>query len=79
MLIFGSIVLIVREIPLSSAQIALIRGVVGSIFLIMAGLIVKKKPSIKAIRKNFTYLLLSGAALCNGDNSKQTDKKYDWI
>lgn len=63
MLIFGSIGLIVRGIPLSSAQIALIRGVVGSVFLIIVGLIMKKKPSIKAIRKNFTYLLLSGAAL----------------
>ncbi|TAH66729.1 MAG: EamA/RhaT family transporter, partial [Anaerolineaceae bacterium] len=63
MLIFGSIGLIVREIPLSSAQIALIRGVIGSLFLIIAGIIMKKKPSFKTIKMNFTYLLLSGAAL----------------
>ena len=63
MLIFGSIGLIVRGIPLTSAQIALIRGVIGSLFLIIAGLIMKRKPPLKAIKKNFTYLLLSGAAL----------------
>lgn len=63
MLIFGSIGLIVRGIPLSSAQIALIRGVVGSIFLIITGLFMKKKPSFKKIKRNITYLLLSSAAL----------------
>ena len=63
MLIFGSIGIIVRGIALSSAQIALIRGVIGSVFLIIAGLIMKKKPSTEAIRRNFIYLLLSGAAL----------------
>ncbi len=63
MLIFGSIGLIVRGIPLTSAQIALIRGVIGSLFLIIAGLIMKRKPPLKAIKKNFAYLLLSGAAL----------------
>lgn len=63
MLIFGSIGLLVREIPLSSAQIALIRGVIGSLFLIFAGLIMKKRPSLKAIKRNLTYLLVSGAAL----------------
>ncbi len=63
MLIFGSIGLIVRNIPLASSQIALIRGVIGSLVLLIAGLIMKKRPSLKAIKKNFTYLLLSGAAL----------------
>lgn len=63
MLIFGSIGLIVKGIPLTSAQIALIRGVIGSLFLIATGLIMKKRLSIKAIRRNFTLLLISSAAL----------------
>lgn len=63
MMIFGSIGLIVRGIPLTSAQIAMIRGVIGSIFLIITGIIMNKKPSFKAIKKNITYLLISGGAL----------------
>lgn len=63
MLIFGSMGLIVRGVPLSSAQIALVRGVIGSLFLIITGLIMKRKPSLKAIKRNFIYLFLSGAAL----------------
>ncbi|MDD4111936.1 MAG: DMT family transporter [Herbinix sp.] len=63
MLIFGSIGLIVKGIPLSSAQIALIRGVIGSLFLLATGLIMKKRLSFKIIRGNFILLLLSSAAL----------------
>lgn len=63
MLIFGSIGLLVKGIPLSSAQIAMIRGIIGSLFLIIAALVLKKKPSYKDIKKNLTFLLASGAAL----------------
>lgn len=63
MLIFGSIGLLVRGIPLSSAQIALVRGIIGSSFLIITGIAMKRKPSLKVIKKNFTYLLISSAAL----------------
>lgn len=63
MLIFGSIGILVREIPLSSAQIALIRGIIGSLFLIVIGIMMKKKPSLKKIKRNITYLLLSGTAI----------------
>ncbi|NLO10191.1 MAG: DMT family transporter [Clostridiales bacterium] len=63
MIIFGSIGLIIKGIPLSSAQIAMIRGVIGSIFLIIAALVMKKKPSFKEIKKNLIFLIASGAAL----------------
>lgn len=63
MLIFGSIGLIVKGIPLSSSQIAMIRGVIGSLFLIIAALVMKKKPSYKEIKKNLIFLIASGAAL----------------
>jgi RarD protein len=63
MLIFGSIGLIVRGIPLSSSQIAMVRGFIGSIFLIVAALVMKKKPSFKKIKRNLVFLIASGAAL----------------
>lgn len=63
MLIFGSIGLIVRGIPLSSAQIAMVRGVIGSLFLIIAAIIMRKKPNLKEIKKNLIFLVASGAAL----------------
>lgn len=63
MLIFGSIGLIVKGIPLSSSQIAMIRGVIGSVFLIIAALVMKKKPTYKEIKKNLIILIASGAAL----------------
>lgn len=63
MLIFGSIGLFVREIPLASAQIALIRGIIGSLFLILSGIVTGKKPSLTAIKPNLLYLLIAGAAI----------------
>ncbi|NLL00284.1 MAG: DMT family transporter [Clostridiales bacterium] len=63
MLIFGSIGLIVKGIPLSSSQIAMTRGLIGSLFLIIASIIMKKKPSYKEIKRNLKILIASGAAL----------------
>jgi RarD protein len=63
MLIFGSIGLLIKGIPLSSSQIAMIRGIIGSSFLIIAAVVTKKKPSYKDIKKNLIFLLASGAAL----------------
>ena len=63
MIIFGSIGLIVREIPLSSAEIAMVRGVIGSTFLIVTASSLKKKPSLKKIKRNLIYLAISGGAL----------------
>lgn len=63
MLIFGSIGVLVRGIGLPSSVIALTRGVIGALFLLLAALILKRKPSIAAIRKNIGWLAASGAAL----------------
>ncbi len=63
MLIFGSIGLFVIRIPLPSAQIALARGLTGSVFLLGASLLMKKKPFLPAIRKNGILLAASGAAI----------------
>lgn len=63
MLIFGSIGMYVRNIPLSSGQIALARGMIGSVSLLLSGRLVKQKLSMEAIRQNFILLMISGAAI----------------
>ena len=63
MLIFGSIGAFVKEIDLSSSEIAFLRGIIGSLFLICASFFVKQTISFKAIKENMVLLLLSGAAV----------------
>lgn len=63
MLIFGSIGIFVKYIPLSSSEIALLRGVIGSVFLLCTSLFIKQKISIQAIKENLLLLILSGAAI----------------
>lgn len=63
MLIFGSIGLFVRNIDLPSSIIALTRGIIGSIFLLLASYITKQKPSLKAIKDNLLPLVISGVAM----------------
>lgn len=63
MLIFGSIGLLVKNIQLSSSEIALFRGIIGSIFLVLASFFVKQKISFQAIKENLILLILSGAAV----------------
>ncbi|WP_042460145.1 DMT family transporter [Neobacillus dielmonensis] len=63
MLIFGSIGLFVKNIDLTSSEIAFLRGVIGSVFLLLASLLIKHKPSMKALKENAVLLLVSGAAI----------------
>ncbi len=63
MLIFGSIGLFIRNIELSSGQIAFVRGITGCIFLLAACPVLKQTLSTKAIRSNLLLLLISGAAI----------------
>lgn len=63
MLIFGSIGIFVRNIEISSAALALIRGILGSAFLIVYCVIARKKFSIKAVKENILLLLFSSAAM----------------
>ncbi len=63
MSIFGTLGIFVRYIPLSSAMLALVRGILGCLFL-LGFLAVRKKPlSGSAIREHALLLCLSGAAL----------------
>lgn len=63
MLIFGSIGLVSRNIQLSSGQIALTRGVIGSIFLLLASKALKEKTSWQVIKPNLLLLIISGAGI----------------
>lgn len=63
MLIFGSIGIFVKKINLSSSEIAFLRGVIGSVFLLGASFFVRQKPSFKSIKENGQLLIVSGAAI----------------
>jgi len=63
MLIFGSIGLFVKNIPLSSSEIALYRGVIGCIFLVIASVFLKKKLSFITSKRNLWLLFASGGAI----------------
>ncbi len=63
MCIFGTIGIFVRNIPLPSSIIAFARGLVGMLFLLAVVLIKKSPISIKDIKKNLLWLILSGAFL----------------
>ena len=60
MFIFGTIGIFVRNIPLPSSVIALARGVIGTLFLIIFTKIRKIKISYMEIKNNLSILCLSG-------------------
>lgn len=60
MLIFGTIAIFVRNIELTSKEIAVLRGVIGSTFLLGVMLFSKERTSFSAIKKNLPILVLSG-------------------
>lgn len=63
MLIFGSIGLFVRYIPLPSSIIAFARAFIGVVFLLIVLVAKHSKLSASAIKQNFLVLFLSGAAI----------------
>ncbi|MGZ4160834.1 MAG: DMT family transporter [Neobacillus sp.] len=63
MLIFGSMGVFVKNINLSSSEIAFLRGIIGSLFLIGASFLARQKVSFQSIKENIVLLLLSGAAI----------------
>ena len=63
MAIFGTVGIFIKNIPFPSAVIALGRGIIGSIFLLLTAVISKKALDIPAIKKNMKLLILSGAAI----------------
>lgn len=63
MVIFGTIGLFVRHIPLPSSVIAFVRGAVGMLFLLLVLTVQGKKINMGAVKKHWLGLLISGAAL----------------
>jgi len=63
MIIFGTIGVFVRYIDLSSSEIALLRGLIGSLFLMTVMFMMKKKISWSVVKVNALVLLLSSIAL----------------
>lgn len=63
MVIFGTIGIFVRFIPLPSSVIAFFRGLVGMAFLLMVIRLAGKRVSADSVRRNLPRLSVSGAAL----------------
>ena len=63
MTVFGTLGLFVRNIPLSSGELALYRAVLALILIGFYLLVTKQKIPLAAIRKDLPLLLLSGAAM----------------
>ncbi len=63
MFLFGTIGLFVRQIPLPSSVIALVRAAVGTAFLLVVLFFKKQKPNLIAIRRNLNILIPSGVAM----------------
>lgn len=63
MLIYGSIGLFVRYIPLPSAVIAMVRGFIGAPFVLLVMLLAKKGGEFKSLRGKLLPLCLSGAIM----------------
>lgn len=63
MVIFGTIGLFRRYIPLPSSMIAMMRGFIGAAFLLVLMMIRRSRPDGAAIRRNLALLVVSGAVL----------------
>lgn len=63
MLIFGSIGLFVRRLPIPSLHIAFLRSLIGTFVLILIYTVMGKKIDRRAIQENRYYLILAGAFL----------------
>ena len=61
--IFGTISLFVRQIALGSGMIALARGLLGTVFLLLYLALRRQKLDLPAIRENLWILLLSGGVM----------------
>ena len=62
MTIFGSIGIFRKYIPLPSSLLALARGIIGTAFLLLLVLVIKRdKLSTEAIKRNLGFLVVSGA------------------
>lgn len=63
MIIFGTIGIFRRYIPLPSATLAMLRGYIGMLFLVIFIIVKREKTSWINIRKNLVLLIVSGALI----------------
>ncbi len=63
MIIFGTIGLFVRNIAVSSAELALYRAVLAALLIMMFLVVTKQRILFSTIKKEFPLLLISGAAM----------------
>ncbi len=63
MVLFGTIGIFVRNISLPSSVVALVRGIIGTLFLLCVVLVRNIKLTKSAIRKNLLLLGISGACI----------------
>lgn len=77
MAIFGTVGIFIKKLPFPSAVIALGRGIIGSIFLLLTAVLTKKPLDTTAIKKNLKLLILSGIAI--GVNWIMLFESYKYI
>ena len=63
MVIFGTVGIFSRYIPLPSSALALARALIGAVFLALLMIATGKKPNFAVIKKNLVQLIISGACL----------------
>lgn len=63
MIIFGTIGIVVRNIPLSSGEIALFRAIIAVTSILLYRILTGKRMIMKEIKKDIPILFLSGVAM----------------
>jgi len=63
MAVFGTIAVFVKNIPLSSGEIALFRAMIASVAIIIYKIAIRKKILLSEIKKDLPILFVSGAAM----------------
>lgn len=66
MLIWGTVGIFIKKIPLNAIEIAFYRSIVGAVFIIILSLIKKEKWNIEDLKTDLKVLIASGIALGTG-------------
>lgn len=61
--LYGTIGMFLRFVDLPSEAVALYRGIIGALFILLFRLARRERPGIKEIRNNLIWLVLSGIGL----------------
>lgn len=63
MIVWGSVGIFVKSLEMPSMEVAFLRAVIAGLFLLIAGVWLKRAETPSAIRKNLALLLVSGGAM----------------